>query len=148
MTTRLLYSLAAIMTIGLSVYGQNVKGQFTADSVFIYKNFKQYGTTAALWRFHKVLDTSNAPKIKLSASDLTELIDILKTTSNGKLFQQKYAGELCYMVVYDKGQKKRFVLYPSLKFSFLDDLDGMKRRIINDAANRQRIYDIIKKNWL
>jgi len=147
LSNRLIYSFALIMSCVLCVYGQNVKGKFTADSVFVYQNFKRHGTTAGLRYYHKELDSTNALKIKLSAIDLAELIDIFKNTRRKKLIQQKYGGDICYLIVYEKGQKKRFVVWASPHIGLLDDLDGMKRRVINDAFNRQRLYDLIKNNW-
>jgi hypothetical protein len=148
MTTRLLFFLGTTLTLSSYTFGQTVKGQFTADSVFIYKNFKQHGTTANLGHNHKDLDSANAQKIKLSAIDLAELIDIFKASPRKKLFQQKYGGDICYVIVYDKGQKKRFVLLASQDYGVLDDLDTMKRWILSDADTRKRFYKLVRKNWL
>ncbi|MCC6684167.1 MAG: hypothetical protein IT247_03760 [Bacteroidia bacterium] len=137
--------LAFNYSIGLA---QKVKNPFEADSLFVYRNFNQCGTTANLWHNHKDLDSTNASKSKLSQSDLIELKDILKTTRGRKLMQQKYGGEICYIIVFHSGQKNRYAAYISSELSFLDDLDSMRRWKIENVKDRERFYNLIKKNWL
>ena len=143
-----MYLLFALFTISFFGQAQSVKDQFSADSIFIYKNFKDYGTTARLWYNHRQLEITKAPKIKLSNADLNELVDIFKTVPRRKLVQQKYGGEICYLIVYDKGQKKRFALWTSLESGAIDDLDSRKRWGLRNTESRKRFHELISKYWL
>jgi len=125
------------------------KGQFNADSIFIYTNTKQRcGTTANLWHYHRILDSTNASKIKLDNQDLTELKDIFTNTKRKKYLQQKHGGVICYAIVYNKGQKNIFAFESSLEFGRLVDLTNMKHwKLENqDKEGQKRLYKIIRKN--
>lgn len=149
MTIRLLNLIFVFLTFNsFTGYAQKIKNQFEADSVFVYRNFKEYGTTAGLRHNHKDLDSTNVLKNKISQSDLNELKNFLKNTKRKRLFQQKYGGEICYLIVYHSGHKKRYVASISSEFYFLDDLDSMKRWKIENVKDRELFYNLIKKNWL
>lgn len=137
-----------ILSLHVHARAQETKRQFIADSVFIYKSTKHAGTTASLKQHHRYLDSLHAPKGKLREEELAECIAIFKTTPSKKLFQQKYGGELYYMLVYHKGVKKRFILYTSLDAGRLDDLDTMKCWILKNTEDKRRLYELIKKNEL
>jgi len=147
METRLLFFLASILIYSFQVSGQSTKGQFNADSIFIYNNYKEHGSTANLWHNHRDLDSSNASKIKLSSDDQFEFVEIFKYTQGKKLYQQKYGGDICYLLIYNKGQKIRCVLYASPEFGTLHDLDTMKYWSLKNAEDKRRFYELVRKNW-
>ena len=128
--------------IYLPLKGQNVEKEFKADSVFIYKNFKEWGTTARLRYNHRILDSTKAIKSKISNHDLIELMTIVNNTKRKNLFQQKYGGETVYLIIYNDGHKKKYVAGAGTKSYILDDLDDMKRWIIKDTIEVDKISKI------
>ncbi len=143
----LFFTLLFWMPFHKDVQGQNFKNQFKVDSVFVYKNFSQCGTTANLWHNHRDLDSLNAEKNKLSLDDLNKLNDLIKLSKMNRLFQQKYGGEICYLIVYQNGIRKRFVAYISKDFCLLDDLDAMRRWKMKSPKENEQFYELINKNW-
>jgi hypothetical protein len=125
----------------------NANGQFYTDSVFIYKNFMECGTTAKLWNNHHYLDSTNNKKVKLNQNQLTELIDIFKDTKPKKYIQQKHGIYLCYAIGFIKGQKNIFVVESTLEYGRLINLTTMKRWTIKDQEKTKRLQELIKKNW-
>ncbi len=147
MTNRSLYFLLTILPLTFTVVGQDSKNVFKADSIFIYNNFKQGGTTANLSHNHKDLDSTNAQKTKLSTSDLAEFIDIFKKTKAKKLFQQKYGAGIFYILVFNGGHRSRYVMYSSPDSGILDNLDLMRRWTISETVDKKRLYELVQKNW-
>ena len=145
MTNRHLYFLLTILPLTYTVAGQDLKNVFTADSIFIYDNFRQGGTTAGLSHNHKDLDSTNAQKSQLSPSDLADFVDIFKKTKSKKLFQQKYGAGLCYILVFNGGHRSKYVMYSSPDSGILDNLDLMRRWTINETADKKRLYELVKK---
>jgi hypothetical protein len=131
----------------VNLHAQRESDLFVADSAFIYKNFSQGGTTANLWYNHRELDSLKAKKIKLNSMELNTLSEILSNIRNRKLFQQKYGGDLCYLIVYQQGIRKRYVAYISTDYCFLDDLDAMRRWKIKTTDDIEKFHDLINKNW-
>lgn len=147
MRTRLLFSTVALLTFIFNANGQNSSGQFKADSIFIYKDFKEHGTTANLWHNHRDLDSANAPRTRLNEVELKEFVDIFKPIPSKKLFQTKYGGDICYVLVYEKGIRTQCVVYATLESGSLHDLDNMKCWTINSMPEKSRFYELVKKNW-
>ena len=109
MILRLLFSTLLVWaSFQTKVQGQ--KNEYKIDSVFVYKNFDQCGTTANLWQNHRVLDSLKYAKRKFSQEDIKNLDDMLKLFKTKRLLQQKYGGEICYLIIYRNGIGKRFVL--------------------------------------
>ena len=129
------------------IKAQKKQKQFLADSIFIYKEFNKRGTTANLWHYHRDLDSINAEKRKLDTNDLNEFISIFKNAQRQKLFQQKYGGDICYTIVYNKGIKKTFVFLSSDHFARLDNLVDMQCWTLKDHVKQKQLYDLIRKNW-
>lgn len=130
-----------------NVQGQNIKNNFHADSVFVYRNFNQRGTTANLWHNHRHLDSLKSEKKKFDLDDLNKFNDMLKLSKTKQLFQQKYGGEICYLIIYQNGIKRRFVSYISMDFCLLDDIDSMRRWKTKSSKETEQFYELINKNW-
>jgi len=147
MTNRHLYFILTILSLTYTADGQDLKNAFTADSIFIYNNFSQGGTTAGLSHNHKDLDSAKAQKRKLSPSDMADFVDIFKKTKGKKLFQQKYGAGLCYILVFNGGHRYKYVMYSSPDLGILDNLSLMRRWTITETADKERLYDWVQKNW-
>ena len=146
MILRLLFSTLLVWaTFQTTVQGQ--KNEYKIDSVFVYRNFDQCGTTANLWQNHRVLDSLKYAKRKFSQEDIKNLDDMLKLFKTKRLLQQKYGGEICYLIIYRNGIGKRFVAYISQDFCTLDDLDSMKRWKTKSPKQAEQFYELINKNW-
>jgi hypothetical protein len=147
MTNRLLYFVLIILSLTHKEDGQALKNGFTADSIFIYDNFKKGGTTASLSHNHKDLESAKPQKSKLSSGDMADFIDIFKKTKAKKLFQQKYGAGLCYILVFKDGIRSKYVLYSSADIGILDNLDLMRRWTVTETADKKRLYEQVQKNW-
>ena len=66
---------------------QKVDKTFQADTIFIYKEFKEYGTTSAVWGHHRDLDSMDAEKVLMSDEDLKKLLEITSRAKSKKLFR-------------------------------------------------------------
>ena len=148
MMARLLFLIMVMLKFTHSANGQISKQQFAADSIFIYKNFKQHGTTASLWHSHRDLNDANASKVKLSDIDLAEFIDIFKYTPRKRLFQTKYGGDICYFLVYKDGFKKEFILYTAPDYGAIHNLSAMKYWTLQNPQKIERFYKLVNRNWL
>jgi len=146
MTSRFFYASLVTLTFSFSVQGQDSGRMFAADSIFIYKDFKVGGTTANLWHNHNYLDSTNNQKVKLNKEETTEIVDIFKRAKRKKLFQQKYGGNICYILVYNGRHKSKSII-STQDFSFIDKLDIMKRWVVNDTTDKKRLYELIGKSW-
>jgi NCAIR mutase (PurE)-related protein len=124
-------------------------GQFRADSMFIYKNFQRRGTTAALWNYHRILDSTNAEKVAVDGNDMKILKDIFSQTKNKRFYQQKHAGQTCYAIVFDGGKKYEFTIESTDNFRRLVNLTTMRSLTVNpaDSLNSRRLDSIKKKYW-
>jgi hypothetical protein len=147
MTSRFFYAFLATLIFSFGVQGQDSDKMFSADSIFIYKDFTVGGTTANLWHNHKDLDSTNNQKTKLNKEETIEIVDIFKKAKRKKLFQQKYGRGICYILIYKSVHKSISIIYSSQEIGFVDNLDTMKRWIVNDTTDKRRLYEIIRKNW-
>ena len=149
MKNSLLSLLILLLTLNcFTLKCQTRKEEFAADSVFIYKDFKKFGTTANMRNYHRILDSTHAIKNKMSDGDLAELKVSITGTKSKKLFQQKYGGANCYIIAYSKGRKEKFVFGMGEKYAIFDNLDEMKRWVIKDSINGKKFNDLIRKYWL
>lgn len=148
MIVRLLFLQILVWTFPQgTIQAQNLKHQFRADSIFIYKKYSQCGTTARLWHNHRELDSLRNEKTKLNPDELKTFNGLISSIKNRKLFQQKYGGEICYMIIYQNGEKNIFVTYISKDYCLLDDLNKMRRWKIVDSKDIEKFYDLTNKNW-
>ena len=148
MILRLLFLSFLVWTPFLeNVQGQNIKNKFKADSIFVYRNFNQCGTTANLRHNHRYLDSLKFEKKKFDLEDLNKLNDMLKFSKMKKLFQQKYGGEICYLIIYQNGIRRRFVTYISKDYCLLDDIDSMRRWKTKSPKEAELFFELINKNW-
>ncbi len=126
---------------------KSVEKQFTADSIFIYKGFKSFGTTARLWHYHRDLETNKTEKFKLGTKELNEFIEIFKNVKRKKLVQQKYGSSICYALVYSNGIKKTFVFISYGNYARIDNLIDMKTWKLKDTIKTRQFNNLLKKYW-
>lgn len=78
---------------------------------------------------------------------MADFVDIFGKSKSKKLFQQKYGGGLCYLLVFRGGQRFRYIIYSSQDIGILDNLDLMRRWTVSDISDKKRLYDLVQKNW-
>ena len=150
MTRQISYlSISIFLLIGNITIAQKVdKRAFQADSIWIYKNFRQFGTTANLRLNHNHLDSLNNQKTLISNEDLKTIMEIASRAKRKKLYQKKYGSDICYWIIEQEGVKKKFVAYGNSKIAEIDDLDSMRTWIITEPNDVLLFEEILNKYWL
>ncbi|WP_205503729.1 hypothetical protein [Rufibacter psychrotolerans] len=121
--------------------------QIEADSIFIYSDFKRAGTTAGLQHYHRDLSSRQAAIVKLGGAEIAHLNALFKETKAKRFFQQKHGGEICYAVVWFKGNKYNYIIESSNDFGRMVNLSTMRKWTLNEPEKLKALHDIIKKNW-
>jgi hypothetical protein len=117
-------------------------GQFHCDSIFLYKNFNQRGTTASVYSNFIMLDTSKTEKVKLTNNDLQTIREIFSSLTAKKFIQTKH-GDIYYTIIWDKGKKHNC----AIENKSLIDFTIYRKYIIIDSADIRTLHDILEKNW-
>ena len=130
MINKLLLFLVLILNSTI-LFSQKSKNESSKiDSVFVYKKISTGGTTSNLMTKHSELERINAQKILLNDSDLKSFNNTLNSMKSKKLWQQKYGGEIIYLITYENGIKKNYVIGQNSEFTIIDNLSNMKRWLI------------------
>ncbi|AKQ45591.1 hypothetical protein TH63_07910 [Rufibacter radiotolerans] len=120
--------------------------QIEADSIFIYKDFKRAGTTAGLQHNHRDLASRQAEMVKLDGAETADLKAIFKEANRKRFFQQKHGGEICYAVVWFKGNKYNYIIEGGNDFARMVNLNTMRKWTLEEPMKIEALYALIKKN--
>ncbi|MEQ8477042.1 hypothetical protein [Fulvivirga sp.] len=128
-------------------FSQKKLTPFEYDSIFVFPGYNQHGTTAEVSGNHRMLDSTNHIKIKLSNEELAIFQSFITSKKSKKLFQMKYgANGIYYLQFYSNGNPHRFVAYGDGNSFSLHDIDAMMYYETHNSPEAAKLTEIIKKH--